>query len=84
MVGEKIVGSISESGLFQKMFTDPGIKDVVVENLMEPAFPVVDFLTPIEKLSTLINKENGAVLGKDEGGNFHILTKYDVLQALGK
>lgn len=84
MVGEKIVGSISESGLFQKMFTDPGIKDVAVEDLMEPAFPIVDFLTPIEKLSTLINKENGAVLGKDEGGNFHILTKYDVLQALGK
>lgn len=84
MKGDEILGAISESGLFQKLFSDPEIKQVAVGELLEPAFPVVDFLTPIEKLSTLINKENGAVLGKDEGGNFHILTKYDVLQALGK
>ena len=37
---------------------------------------------PLEKLGTLINKENGAVLSKDESGNYHIVTKYDVLQAL--
>jgi cystathionine beta-synthase len=30
----------------------------------------------------LINKENGAVLAKDETGNHHIVTKYDVIQAL--
>lgn len=84
MKGDEILGAISESGLFQKLFSDPEIKQVAVGELLEPAFPVVDFLTPIEKLSTLINKENGAVLGKDDGGNFHILTKYDVLQALGK
>jgi cystathionine beta-synthase len=51
---------------------------------MEHAFPIVDFNTPIEKLSTLINRENGAVLSKDEAGNFHIVTKYDVINALGK
>ncbi|ULQ52999.1 pyridoxal-phosphate dependent enzyme [Flavihumibacter fluvii] len=81
---EEIVGSISESGLFQKLFSDPDIKHVSVATLLEPAFPVVDFLTPIEKLSMLINKENGAVIAKDESGIFHILTKYDILQALGK
>jgi cystathionine beta-synthase len=82
--GGEIIGAISESGLFLKMFSNPDIKHAPVGTLLEPAFPIVDFLTPIEKLSTLINKENGAVLGKDESGNFHILTKYDVLQALGK
>jgi cystathionine beta-synthase len=45
---------------------------------------MVDFETPVERLSTLINKENGAVLSKDDGGNLHIVTKYDVIQALGK
>jgi cystathionine beta-synthase len=29
-------------------------------------------------------KKNGAVLAKDEAGNFHIVTKYDVIQSLGK
>jgi cystathionine beta-synthase len=49
---------------------------------MEKPIPIVAFDTPVEKLGSLINKENGAVLAKDEGGNFQIITKYDVIQAL--
>lgn len=79
-----LVGSISENGLFQKIFSNPDIKNAKIESVMEPAYPVVSFTTPIEKLSTLINKENGAVLSKDEAGNYHIVTKYDVIQAIGK
>ena len=81
--GNGLVGAISESGLFQKVFSDPDIKNAKIEAVMEPAFPVVDYNTPIEKLRTLINKDNGAVLSKDEAGNYHIVTKYDVIQALG-
>jgi Cysteine synthase len=81
--GDGPIGAISESGLFQKVFSNPDIKHAKVEEVMEPAFPVVDFNTPIEKLRTLINKDNGAVLSKDEAGNMHIVTKYDVIQALG-
>jgi cystathionine beta-synthase len=78
----EITGSISENGLFQKVFSNPEIKTEKIEHVMERAFPVVSFDTPIEKLRTLINKENGAVLAKDESGNYHIVTKYDVIQAL--
>lgn len=81
--GSGPIGSISENGLFQKVFSNPDIKNATVESVMEPAFPVVEYNTPIEKLKTLINKENGAVLSKDEAGHFHIVTKYDVIQALG-
>lgn len=81
--GNGVIGSISENGLFQKVFSNPDIKNESVESVMEHSFPVVDFDTPVERLSTLINKENGAVLSKDEAGNFHIITKYDVIQALG-
>ena len=84
MNGYGPVGAISESGLFKKIFTNPDIKNATVQELLEPPFPVVDFETPVEKLSTLINKENGAVLAKDDTGNFHIVTKYDVIQAMGK
>jgi cystathionine beta-synthase len=81
--GSGPVGAISEGGLFQKMFSNPDIKNAAIATVMEPAFPIVDFNTPIEKLRTLINKDNGAVLSKDELGNYHIVTKYDVIQALG-
>lgn len=82
--GSGPVGAISESGLFQKIFDNPEIKHAKVEAVIEPAYPMVSFDTPIEKLSHLINKENGAVLAKDEIGGYHIVTKYDVIQALGK
>jgi cystathionine beta-synthase len=78
----EMLGSISENGLFQKVFGNPEIKTEKIEKVMEKSLPVVAFDTPVEKLGTLINKESGAVLAKDESGNYHIVTKYDVLQAL--
>lgn len=77
-----VAGSISESGLFNKIVEGLPIQQTSVAQVLEPAYPVVDFETPVERLSTLIHKENGAVLAKDEAGNFHIVTKYDVIQAL--
>lgn len=82
MQDERLVGSISESGLFQKLFANPEIKNEKIEAVLENTFPIVSFDTAVEKLGTLINKENGAVLAKDESGDYHIVTKYDVLQAL--
>jgi cystathionine beta-synthase len=79
-----LVGAISEGGLFQKLFSSPEIKQAQIQEVMEPAFPVVSFDTPVERLSNLINKDNGAVLAKDEKGDYHIVTKYDVIQSLAK
>ena len=75
-------GSVSQQGLFSKLFSNPDIKNQRVETVIERPYPEVKFDTPLEKLSGLINKENGAVLGKDEGGNYHIVTKYDVIKSL--
>jgi cystathionine beta-synthase len=51
---------------------------------LEHAYPIVAFDTPVERLSSLITKENGAVLARDEKGDYHIVTKYDVIQCLAK
>jgi cystathionine beta-synthase len=74
------IGSISENGLFLKMISDSDIRLRKVKAVMEPPFPIVDFHTPIERLSTLISKENGAVLARDEASNLQIVTKYDIIQ----
>ena len=78
------VGSISENGLFQKMFSNPNIRQLSVAAMLEHAYPLVDFNTPVERIGTLITKENGAVLSRDETGNYHIVTKYDIIQAMVK
>ncbi len=82
--GNGIVGAVSEGGLFQKVFSNPEIKNAIVETVMEPPFPVVAFDIAVERLGSLITKENGAVLAKDEKGEYHIVTKYDVIQSLAK
>jgi cystathionine beta-synthase len=80
----KNVGAISESGLFDKLLRDPAIVSKSVETVLEKAYPEVAFDIPVERLSSFINKENGAVLSKDEMGTFHIVTKYDILQSISK
>jgi cystathionine beta-synthase len=82
--GEKNVGAISESGLFTKILNNPDVKLCAVSAVMENQYPEVAFDTPVERLSSFINKENGAVLSKDETGMYHIVTKYDIIQSLSK
>ncbi len=82
--GGELIGAISESGLFARMMTGTqDLKSKKIAEVIEKPYPVVGFDTPLERLSSLINRENGAVLGKDDSGNYHIITKYDVIQALG-
>jgi cystathionine beta-synthase len=80
---QQVVGAISEGGLFSRLIDDVNLKDAQVKQVMQTAFPEVKMDTPIEKLAVYINKENGAVLTRDESGNAHIITKYDIIQALG-
>jgi cystathionine beta-synthase len=49
---------------------------------MQKAFPVVEPQTTIDEISKLITKDNNAVLMRDLGGNTHIITKHDVIQAV--
>jgi cystathionine beta-synthase len=80
----EMIGAISESGLFNKMLGNgQEIKNKKIEEVIEPLYPIVAFDTPVERISSLINKENGAVLARDESGSYHIVTKYDVIQSLG-
>ena len=78
------IGAISESGLFDKILTDSAIVFKLIESVLEKAYPEVAFDIPVERLSSYINKENGAVLSKDEMGSYHIVTKYDILQSISK
>jgi cystathionine beta-synthase len=82
--GEGLIGAVSEGGLFQKIFSNPDIKTAAVSTVLEPPYPLVSFDTPVERIGGLITKGNGAVMAKDESGDLHIVTKYDVIHSLAK
>ncbi len=79
-----ITGAITQAGLFKKLIENSDVKESDIASVKENALPVVEMDTTVERLSNYINKENGAVLAKDESGEYHILTKYDVLNAFSK
>ena len=80
---DKFVGSISDTHLFSKMVDTPDLRNKKIETVMQPPFPIVASGTPIEEVSKKITKENSAVLVKDDSGNIHIITKHDIIQAIG-
>jgi cystathionine beta-synthase len=84
MDNDSNVGAISESGLFNKILNNPDTKTQLISSVMEKPYPEVAFDTPVERLSSFINRENGAVLSRDESGSYHIVTKYDIIQSLSK
>ena len=84
MKSGELTGSVTQVGLFKRMMDNHDVKDFNVADVMDAPVPVVEMDMPIDRLSNYINKDNGAVLAKDESGQYHILTKYDIINALSK
>jgi cystathionine beta-synthase len=84
MKDNAVTGAITQSGLFKKLIENAEVKDFNIGDVKENAMPVVDMDTPLERLTHYINKDNGAILAADESGQYHILTKYDILNAFSK
>jgi cystathionine beta-synthase len=78
----EFVGSINDSDLFQRLIDDPAIKDKLVHEVMKPAFAIVDGHEPIDHIARRISKETPAVLVKDHSGEYHILTRHDLINAI--
>ena len=78
----KVVGSISESGLFSRLIDDASLKSKPVEVIMEKPFPMVPLEMTLEEISAELNKAGGAVMVKDSLGFLQIITKHDLIQAI--
>lgn len=78
----QFVGALDDSMLFQKLLQNQTVREATVASVMLPSFPVVKTGETIEAVARKINKENNAVLMMDLGGNWHIITKYDIIEAL--
>lgn len=84
MEGGRNMGAVSESGLFNHLLGNASLLSEPVTAVLEKPYPEVSLETPVERLSQYITRENGAVLSRDEGGNYHIVTKYDIIQSLSR
>ncbi len=73
------VGSVDESALFKAFMDDKNMDSTPIKEVMKDPFPVVNAKTSLDEISKLIKNGNPAVLVELENGNYHIITKYDVI-----
>ena len=83
MKDQSIIGSISESTLLEFVLNNPlQNSDKDVSEIMEEAFPTVKMDMNAKEIHRYMSKKTPAVIAKDQTGTLHILTQYDILQAL--
>lgn len=79
---DQFIGSVSVSGLLEKIIEDPKLREKAVSEVMDKPMLFVAPDSTLDVLSSLINKENKAVLVRDENHKVHIITQHDVLRAI--
>jgi len=78
-----IIGSVTESKLLEFILSNPlenGEKEV--NHIMGVAFPTVALDVKAKDINKYITKNTPAVVTKDQTGIMHIITQYDIIQAL--
>lgn len=78
----QFIGSISSSSLLEKMIQDPKLQSKQVGEIMDKPMLFIAPDSTMDVLSSLLNKDNKAVLVRDAQEQVHIITQHDVLQAI--
>ena len=78
----EFVGSVASGSLLEKIIDDPTVKDRSVGDLMDKPMQFVALDTTLDVLSSMLNKNNKALLVRDESDNVHIITHHDILKAM--
>jgi len=77
-----IVGKLTESDILNSVLENPALKSGSVKEIMTASFPFIDLNSSVDKISSIINKDNMAVLVEDEEGKIEIITQYDIINAI--
>lgn len=78
-----LAGSITENAVLAYLLENPlRHGDQPVSAIMDSPFPIVEENLPIKQLAQFFTKKIPAVLAKDQTGQMHILTQYDVMNCI--
>jgi cystathionine beta-synthase len=82
---QEVVGSVTETGILNRLIDNPDSRTDPVRTIMGDPFPVVPDSLHLEHLSAYLEQDAGAVLvdhGPEDG--YSVLTKSDLISALAK
>lgn len=81
---DEIVGSVTERNILSALVDGANAHETKVSGVMLPSFPYVGINDKAKDISKLISKSNSAVLVKDIAGATHIITEYDLIDAMAR
>ena len=80
---DDIIGSISENNVLNFILSNPmSHPDKFVQEIMNGPLPVVQWQTTLSVLQKSFDEKSYGVMTKDPVGNWQIITKYDIINAL--
>lgn len=79
----QFVGHVDETKLYQQLIEKEIEMDTPLSAVMQPALPMVDASAKIEEVSSKVNKQVPAVIVDLGDGKYHIITRHDLINALG-
>jgi cystathionine beta-synthase len=79
---DNFVGSVSAASLLEKIIQEPLLQNKQVGEIMDKPMQFVAPDSTLDVLSSLLNKDNKAVLVRDAQDKVHIITQHDVLKAM--
>lgn len=79
----EVVGSVTENLVLNLLLENPLTNaDKAVGEVMADPFPWVELETPVKRLNRFLDRKVPAILCRDQAGQVHILTHYDVIQTM--
>lgn len=80
----EIIGSVTERNILSALVDGANAKETAVSGVMLQSFPYVGMNDKAKDISKLISKSNPAVLVKDVSGQVHVITEFDLIDAMAR
>ena len=80
--GSEFVGSVAVSNLLEKIISDPAVVNKPISEAMDKPMTFVALDSTLDVLSSMLNKNNKALLVRDVQEKAHIITQHDILRAM--
>lgn len=80
--GNTFVGSLTDAQLLKSCLEKPETRQMLVKDVMQAAFPIVDKDVPLAEVAKMLNKNNNAVLVRLSADQIQIITNHDIIQAV--
>ncbi|MDE0095405.1 MAG: CBS domain-containing protein, partial [Gammaproteobacteria bacterium] len=78
----EFVGSLSDTKLLKQLIEEPDLKAKTIREVMQQPFQFVPADTTLDVLSSMINRNNPAVMVRDDKGLPRIITQHDLLESI--